>query len=554
MEGGGPAGESAGPARIMTKKKRSQARVLVSDKIDEAALEPLKAEGIEVSYVPGDRARALQMMPGHGGLVVRSATKVDGEFLAGSPDLQVVVRAGAGVDNIDVDEATRRGIVVMNTPGGNTRSAAEHTVALLMASARAIPQADRLMKQGEWPRGKFMGVELQGKALGLVGLGKVGRQVARMAVGLGMRVIAHDPFIAESLAEELQVSLKELDAVLQESDFISIHAPLTEKTRGLIGAEQFRLMRKGVRIVNTARGAVIDENALLEALDSGKVAGVALDVYSKEPPGDLPVIKHERVVTTPHMGASTQEAQANVATAAVEQLVLFFRSGQIRNAVNAISLDPQVLEGIEPYRELSIRLGSFQGQFLDGNPSRFAAQFHGDIFDPSIQSYLTSCALEGFLARTFDRPVNAVNARFLAAENGIAVETATTKSRSFANLVRIEVEGRWGRRQVSGTIFGKQMLRLVTIDDYNLDAILEGDILVSANEDRPGMIGKLGERIGSFGLNIANMSLGRDISGGTAVSLFNLDQPPPAGFVDAVRSIEGILWARTVALPRGLRS
>jgi D-3-phosphoglycerate dehydrogenase len=407
------------------------------------------------------------------------------------------------------------------------------------------------MKGGKWERSKLVGVELLGKTLLVVGLGKVGRQVVRMASGLGLKVLGHDPFVSPAVAEELSIELvTDLADGVSRSDFLSVHVPLSKETRGMIGKQVLARARKGLRLVNCARGGVVDEAALLEALDAGTVAGAAFDVFEKEPPGLTPLVEHPLVVVTPHLGASTREAQENVALAACAQMVDYFRSGKLTNPVNAVSIPPEVQEGFLPYRELVYRLGLLSAQLQEGNPDRVKVLFYGDIFAPKIRSYLTSIALCGFLKNRSTQPVNAINAHHIAREMGLAVEEVSEgKSRYFHNLIRLSVETSGGRRSLGGTIRGQKGLRVVSLDDYQFDAILEGRLLIAANEDRPGMIGLLGNVLGSHKINISNMSLGRDKTGGTAVALMNLDDPVPDEALEDLRSRDGILWAKVVELP-----
>lgn len=528
-------------------------KVLVADPLPAEAVDALRAEpSIALDHRPGlPLAEKLAAARDAAGLIVRSETRVDEAFLRACERLEIVVRAGVGVDNIDLEAATRKGVIVQNVPDGNVRSAAEHTIALLLALARNLPQGHAGMKGGKWERQKLLGVEVEGKTLLVVGLGKIGRQVVRMALGLGMKVLAHDPFVAPGVAEELKVDLAaDLGEGVARADFLSLHVPLTPETRGMLGREALARARPGLRVINCARGGLVDEAALLEALEKGTVAGAAVDVFEKEPPGLTPLVEHPRVVVTPHLGASTREAQENVAHAAVRQVVSYFRSGQLTNPVNAVSLPSEVEEGFQPYRELVYRLGLCQAQLLEGNPARVTALYYGDIFDPRVQSYLTSLALCGFLKDRSTQPVNAINARHLAKEMGLAVEEGHEgRSRYFHNLVKIRVDDAAGRRELGGTIRGQKGLRVVSLNEYQFDAVLEGRLLIAANTDRPGMIGLLGNVLGSHKINISYMSLGRDRTGGTAIALLNLDDPVPPDALRDLRSREGILWAKVLELP-----
>ncbi len=528
-------------------------KVFIADPISGEALEILRGEpSIRVDSRPGlELPEKLKAVRDSSGLIVRSETKVDEAFFAACERLEIVVRAGVGVDNIDLVAATKKGVIVQNIPDGNVRSAAEHSIALLLALARNLPQGHAGMKAGRWERSKLVGVEVLGKTLAVVGLGKIGRLVARMALGLGMKVIGHDPFVAPGVAEELGVELVgDLGDAAARADFLTVHVPISPQTRGLVGKDVLARAKPGLRIVNCARGGVVDEAALLAALEKGGVAGAAFDVFEKEPPGLTPLVEHPRVVVTPHLGASTREAQENVAIAAAVQLVDYFRSGKLTNPVNAISIPPEVQEGFLPYRELVHRLGLMQAQLLEGNPSRVAVRFFGDLFEPKIRTYLASVALCGFLKNRSTQPVNAVNARHLASEMGLAVEVSHEgKGRYFHNMVKILVEDSTSRRELGGTIRGQKGLRVVSLNDYQFDAVMEGRLLIAANRDRPGMIGVFGNVLGSHQINISYMSLGRDRTGGTAIALINLDDPVPPEALADLRQREGILWAKVVELP-----
>lgn len=534
----------------MTDKKQ----VFIADKLSDDALDVLEDVPITVDYRPDlsveEKHAALQKADA---LIVRSATKVTKELLEGVEKLELIVRAGVGVDNIDVEAATRKGIVVQNIPEGNVRSAAEHSIALLLALARNVPQGHASLKDGKWERSKLMGVEVQGKTLGIVGLGKIGRHVATMAKGLGFRICVHDPYIAPRLAEELNVELvQDLGELAERVDFLTIHVPSGPSTKKLIGAEILGRAKPGLRLINCARGGIVDEEALLEALEKGSVAGAALDVFSEEPPGATPLVMHPCVIVTPHLGASTREAQQNVAIAAAQQVVDYLLYRRLSTPVNAVVLDPELRETMLPYRDLALRLGRLQAQLLEGNPVRVSIKYYGDIFDECLQSYIANSVLEGFLERGSVQPVNVVNARALAKDQGLAVEERTEgKSRYFANMIRVAVEDGGGSREVGGTIRGRSGLRLVSLDAYHFDAVLEGNILITANQDKPGMIGVLGNVLASGSINISNMSLGRDRTGGTALSLLNLDGALSEEILGKLRSHDGILWAKAVDVEPG---
>lgn len=528
-----------------------QKKVFIADKISEDALRILREVPIDVDYRPGlppqEKKAALATA---NALIVRSETKVTKDLLEGVESLALIVRAGVGVDNIDVEAATRRGIVVQNIPDGNVRSAAEHTIALMLALARNVPQGAATMKEGKWERSKLMGVEVRGKTLGIVGLGKIGRHVAQMAAGLGFQVLGHDPYVAPRLAEELNVELVgDLGQLMERVDFLTVHVPSTAATKKLIGEDMIARAKTGIRIINCARGGIIDEAALVKALDANKVAAAAIDVFETEPPGLTPLVAHPRVICTPHLGASTREAQENVAIAAANQVIDFLLHRKLHSPVNAIALDPELGERMRPYRELALRLGRLQAQLLEGNPIRIAIKYQGDLFEQRVQGYVTNCVLEGFLERRSVQPVNVINAKALAEEQGLAVEeSAEGRSRYFANMLKVEVEDGAGKRNVGGTIRGRGGLRVVSLDNYQFDAVLEGHILITANRDRPGMIGVIGNVLASEQVNISNMSLGRDRTGGTAISLLNLDEPVTQAAIERLRSSDGILWVKAVSV------
>jgi len=529
-------------------------RVFIADKLNEDALAFFADHpAIDVDYRPGLSVDAkLDAIRGARALIVRSATQVDRPLLEAADALEMVVRAGVGVDNIDVETATRRGVVVQNVPEGNTRSAAEHTVALILALARRIPQAHASLKAGKWERTAFIGTEVLGKSLGVVGLGKIGRHVASMAAGLGFRILAFDPFLSPRMAEDLGVELiGDLGELASRVDFLTVHVPKTPGTRALIDAAVLARAKRGLRVINCARGGIVDEAALLAALESGAVSGAAIDVFEKEPPEDRALVDHPAVVCTPHLGASTVEAQENVAIAASRMVVDWLERRKLHSPVNAVVLEPELLERAEPHGDLARRLGRVESQLLEGNPERVVVKLYGDdLLDPKIQSYVTSSVLIGFLeGRTAQMP-NHVNARTLAKEHGVAVEERSEgASRYFANMVRVEVHHTKGVREVAGTIRGRRGLRLVALDNYHFDAVLEGMMLFTANEDRPGMIGALGQALAANEINISNLSLGRDRKDGTAISVTNLDgtsQEVARSVCEELVDRAGFLWARFV--------
>ncbi|HZM69904.1 MAG TPA: phosphoglycerate dehydrogenase, partial [Candidatus Cryosericum sp.] len=468
---------------------------------------------------------------------------------AAAPRLRVVGRAGAGVDNIDVDAATRRGIVVMNAPGENTISAAEHTLSMLLSLARRIPAADRSMRAGRWEHGTtFMGVELYAKTLGVLGVGKVGREVASRARAFGMEVVGFDPVLTPEVAARLGVQILPLAEVLARADFLTLHLPLTADTRHLIGREQLLRCRRGLRIINVARGGIDDEAALIEALESGQVAGAALDVFEHEPPSGSPLLRLDSVVLTPHLGGSTREAQEKVAARIAEQIAAYLRDGTVANAVNVEGVEPRLAPALLPYRDLCGRLGRFLSALGPGSYDEVLLEYAGAVNEYPIRP-LTSAFLKGLLEGKLSDPINPVNALILAREAGIRVqETRAGESRDFTALVSATLRGPAGARSAAGTLFGKRDPRLTRIDEFQIDAMPQGAMLIVSNDDRPGMVGRIGSLLGDAGVNIAYMSLGRDRSGGRAIAVLNLDSPIPKHLLKQLSAIDGVLWAEGVTL------
>jgi D-3-phosphoglycerate dehydrogenase len=529
-------------------------KVLVSDPVAPECLEVFKqAPGFEADYRPGLKVpELLEIIPAYAGLIVRSETKVTAALLERAERLRAVVRAGVGVDNIDVEAATRRGVLVMNCPAGNTIAAAEHTVALLLSLARNVPQACASMKAGRWDRSKFMGTEVTGKTLSVLGLGKVGREVARRAVGLGMKVVGYDPFVTEEAARASKIETAPIEDAIARADFLTVHVPLTDKTRGLIGADAIARMKPGVRIVNVARGGIVDEAALADAIRAGKVAGAALDVFEKEPLDPAsPLLALEKVVVTPHLGASTREAQEAVGKESAAQIVDYLRDGAVQNAVNMVAVEPALVRKVAAWQTLCERLGSLSAQIRDPRAAvrRVAISYAGDFFGTNERKLLSLAFLKGFLQHFIADPVNYVNAAHFAREHGVdVVEQTSLMTEGFLNLVSLAVETTAGARRVSGTIFGEKHPRLVYIDGYDCDALPEGAIFLVSNNDTPGIIGKIGTLLGEHRINIATMSVGRDESGGTALAILNVDSPVPPEVVRRLEAEPGILWTRTVRL------
>lgn len=529
-------------------------RVLVTDKLSDEGLRILQdADGVEVEVALGLSPDELrERVASIDGWVIRSGTQVTAELLDAALELKVVGRAGIGLDNVNVAAATRRGVVVMNTPTGNATTTAEHAVALLMAAARRIPGAQASLRAGEWKRSQFVGTELAGKTLGVIGLGNIGRIVCGLAQGLRMRVIGHDPFATPELGERLGIGLVDFDELLEEADAITLHVPLTDATRGLIGAAELNRARPGVIVVNCARGGIVDEHALAAAVQSGKVSAAAVDVFVQEPPpADHPLLALERVVTTPHLGASTGEAQVAVAVAVAEQVRDFLTTGAVRHAVNLPSVGSEALGRLRPYLHLARQMGGLVAQLLDGRMERLRICIEGDLADDAQPDPIAHAAVAGLLSGFAD-DVNAVNALVVAQERGLDVSVTTRrKAADFASVIRLEADsgGREARTlAVSGANFGDDDPRIVRIDNFLLEVVPEGELLVHRNNDRPGVIGAVGTLLGAREINVSRLQVGLDRDAGEAMAVWNVDAPLPDEVLDAVRLVQGMTHVRRVRL------
>ncbi len=498
-------------------------KVLISDKISNRAVEIFQERGVEVDYKPGlspDELKAI--IGGYDGLAIRSATKVTPEVLERADNLKVVGRAGIGVDNVDQHAATAKGVVVMNTPFGNSITTAEHAISMMMACARQIPAANASTHAGKWEKSKFMGVELYGKVLGLLGAGNIGSIVADRAQGLKMRVIAFDPFLSPERAEAMGVERVDLDTLFARADFITIHTPLTDQTRNLLNAAAFDKMKKGVRIVNCARGGIIDEVALRDALDAGKVAGAALDVFAEEPAKENVLFGREDVVATPHLGAATEEAQENVAIQVAEQMSDFLLTGAVTNALNMPSVSAEDAPRLKPYMKLAEQLGSFAGQVTETGIRRLVIEFEGHVAKLNTKP-LVQAAIAGVL-KPFSDAVNMVSAPVIARERGIEIsEVKHDRPGDYQTLIKLTVESERFTRSVSGTLFGGDKPRIVDIKGIQVEAPFSDNMLYITNQDKPGLIGHLGTLFSTHGVNIASFHLGRTEAGGDAIALVELD-------------------------------
>ncbi len=528
-------------------------RVLVADKLEAAGLDLLRQAGIELDVrEKSPQGAALQeALRASDAVIVRSQTRITAAELENPGKLRAIVRAGVGVDTIDVAAATRRGIVVMNTPGGNTVSTAEQTITLLMALARHTPAADAHVHQGKWERNKFLGTQLAGKTLGVVGLGRIGREVARRAAGLDMKVVGFDPFLAPAGAAQLGIeAVSSLDQLLPRVDFLTVHTPLTDETRDLIGAEQIAKMRKGARVINCARGGIINEEALAEALRSGHLAGAALDVFVQEPPAaDHPLLKLPNVVVTPHLGASTVEAQLSVATEAAQLLIDYLTKGVVGFAVNMAAVDRAEMQELRLYVDMARRLGLLHAQMSQGTIRRAELHYRGDVARRPTR-LITAAFSAGLLETRLDQNVNVVNAPLLAAERGIeVVEQTSSQKGDFSTLLKVDVTTDKKTYTAAGTLFGNQYLRLVQLGPYHLDAYMDGVMLLFTHRDLPGLIGYIGTIFGKHRVNIAQMTVGRQAPGGEAIAVLNLDAPPPEEALKEVRSHPQISSVSVVKLP-----
>lgn len=526
------------------------ARILVSDRLSDKGIDILRsADGIEADVSTGmSPEELLKIIPDYDGMIIRSSTKVTAEVIRAAKNLRAIGRAGIGVDNVDIGEASARGVVVMNTPGGNTVTTAEHTIAMMMSLARKIPQASASVKAGKWDKKRFVGMELAGKTLGVVGTGRIGSIVVRRAHGLEMKVIAYDPFIAAEAAEKMGVELMSLDDVLGRADVITIHTPLTAETRRLIGREAFGKMKKGALIVNCARGGILDEAALAGAIREGVVAGAALDVFEKEPPEGSPLLELNEVILTPHLGASTSEAQEKVAIAVAEQMVDFFTHGVIQNAVNVPSIDPEKLSAVKPYLALGERIGSFLSQVAEGAARKVEIVYMGELADEDTRP-ISQSILKGVLDVFVDERVNFVNAPYLAKARGIEVSSGSSSvKRNFASLLGVRLVTDKGEVYVEGTVFAGGEPRLVKLGDFLLEAQLQGVMLVFTNNDRPGVIGAIGTYLGEHGINIASFELARTGMGGRAMSIVTVDTAPTPEQMAEMAGIENVLKVRMARL------
>jgi D-3-phosphoglycerate dehydrogenase / 2-oxoglutarate reductase len=523
----------------MTKPK-----VLISDKMDPNAARIFEERGCDVDVITGESPEELAARIGdYDGLAIRSSTKVTKAILDAATNLKVIGRAGIGVDNVDIPYASGKGVVVMNTPFGNSITTAEHAIALMFALARQIPDANAQTQAGQWPKSGFMGVELTNKTLGLIGAGNIGSIVASRALGLRMKVIAYDPFLTEDRAVEMGVEKVDLDTLLSRADFVTLHTPLTDETRNILSRERLENAKKGIRIINCARGGLIDEAALKDCLESGQVAGAALDVFAVEPAKESPLFGAPNFICTPHLGASTTEAQVNVALQVAEQMADYLVNGGVTNALNMPSLSAEEAPKLKPYMALAEKLGSLVGQLAHGNLAQISIEREGAAAELNGKP-ITAAVLAGLMRRYSDT-VNMVNAPFLAKERGLDVsEIRHEREGAFNTLIRVTVETEQGPRSVAGTLFGKDSPRLVEIFGIGIEAELQGHMLYVVNDDKPGFIGRIGTLLGSHGINIGTFNLGRREAGGEAVLLLSLDEALTPAVLAEAEALAGVVLVK----------
>ncbi|MBI3019141.1 MAG: phosphoglycerate dehydrogenase [Deltaproteobacteria bacterium] len=527
-------------------------RILVCGSLSQEGLKLLSKEkefkvDIEPTLTPD---KLKEIIPAYDAMTIRSETKVTPDVLERAAKLKVIVRAGIGVDNIDVKAASQKGVIVMNTPSGNVVTTAEHAISMLLSLCRHIPQATASLKKGEWAKKKFTGTEVFGKTLGILGLGNVGRVVADRALGLRMKVIAYDPFLTPEAAEKLSVQLVSLEELFKRSDFVTVHVPLTDQTKNLINKQTLKKMKKDALLIQCARGGIVNEDDLYEVLKEGHLSGAALDVFVKEPPGNHPLLTLDNVICTPHLGAATEEAQVKVGIETAEQLIDYFiKNGAIRNAVNMPSLSPEQLTSLKPYLVLAEKLGSFQGQLIyPKNLKSIEIEYRGKISEQDIKP-LTFAIVKGFLTQHLEKSVNYVNALWVAKERGIDVKATTSnKPSEYTSLISVKVKSNGNESLSAGTIFNQDEPRFVQIDHFALEAIPEGNILFTRNKDKPGVIGALGMLLGKNNINISRFQLGLDPKKGEALALINIDQPVNDDILQMLSKLPHVIMVKQLLL------
>jgi D-3-phosphoglycerate dehydrogenase len=525
-------------------------KILISDNLSKPGIEILEKAGLTVTVkTKMTKEELLREIKHYDGLIVRSATKVTADVVAAADKLRVIGRAGSGLDNVDITVATKRGIVVMNTPGGNTVTTAEHTMAMIFALARKIPQANASMKAGKWEKDWFMGTELYNKTLGVVGMGQIGSHLAKLAQGVLMNVIAYDPYLAEERARKMGVELMGLHELFRRADVITVHTPLTAETQNIINADTIGMMKDGVRLVNCARGGIINEKDLAEALKSGKVAGAAFDVFEEEPVNPShPLLRLDNFICTPHIGASTAEAQENVAVGIAEQIVDYLTRGIARGAVNVPSVPADLLPRIQPYITLAEKLGLLQSQLFEGGIERVTIEYKGEVAGVNVAP-LTIAALKGLLTPILEETVNYVNAPVIARERGIEVkEVKSNDAGDFTSLILLQVEGDKKTSRMGGALYSRRDPRIVQLDTFRVEIVPDGYMLFILNEDRPGVIGQVGQILGEHQINIARMQCSREEKGGQALLIVGVDAPLPPEVLRAIKVAKNIVSVKVVRL------
>jgi D-3-phosphoglycerate dehydrogenase / 2-oxoglutarate reductase len=525
-------------------------RVLVSDPLSEEGLTLLREKAMVDEKTDLKEDQLVAIIGNYDALLVRSGTEVTAKIIEAGTGLKFIGRAGAGVDNIDMDAATRKGIIVANAPEGNTLAATEHTMAMMLSLARNIPQANASLRSKEWKRSKFMGVELNEKVLGIVGLGRIGREVSKRASALGMHIVGYDPFISQERAAQIGVESVSVEELFRVADVITVHTPLIKETRHIINEKSIATMKDGVRIINCARGGIIDEKALYDAVKSGKVAGAALDVFENEPPLDSPLLDLEKVIVTPHLGASTVEAQTNVAVSIAKQCISVLEGGSAKYIVNAPIVPQDQQDVIEPFAVLAEKMGRFLVQLVEGRLEKVEIVYGGELSQLNANTrFITRLALKGLLDPILQVPVNLVNAEFIAKERGIVFsETITEDAHGFKNLITLRIKSDKMQETMSGTVFFRGRSRIVEIGGYTMDMVPQGYVIISRHLDKPGVIGRASTILGQANINIAGMQVGRINPGEEAIMVLNVDSEVPSEIMDEIRAKVGIFTAKFAKL------
>lgn len=516
-------------------------KILITDKIHPRCVEILQQNSFEVDYNPElPHEKIVSTIKNYNVLLVRSATQVNSKIIENGTNLELIGRAGAGVDNIDIEAATRKGILVMNTPGGNTISAAEHTMAMIMSLCRNIPQANQSMKEGKWEKKKFSGMELSSKTLGVVGLGKIGKEVAQRAAAFEMKIIAFDPFLSNDIAEQLGIELVTLDELFYRSDVITFHVPLSSETKDLINEKNLSELKKGVKIINCARGGVVNENAVLKGIEDGIISGAAFDVFIEEPPKDLSLVKNDKVICTPHLAASTDEAQEKVAIQLAEQIVSYYNGGSPAGFVNGIAIKYLNNNQLKPYIDLAKKLGSIHGQTLDKECHNIEIEYYGEYLS-EYSEVLSTSFLQGLLSSFSDTAVNLISAKHIAKERGINLrEIKSSARKNYNNVIKAFIPEKEYLHSFEGIVIGNNLIKIIKVDDYKMEFEPAGNIIIYNNVDRPGVLARAGYLLAENNINIAGVSLSRINKGAAALTIMNIDESIDEEVVNKLRQINGI--------------